>query len=401
LADRQSRSRVASRREIPQLREWRRRTALLGSMRVSTRFARDVQRRRDELVERAREADGDGELFTAVSSRLRRLVPFDIALWLPADPDTGMPSGPARAENLDTDHHRCMAYFRAEFFGHDVNLFRDLARAASPAATLLASTYDHPARSVRYRDWLRPQGLRDELRVVLRVDDRPWGSMVLFREAGRRPFDAEETALLASLAAPLAERLRARSAPLPAAAERDEPAGPGLMLFDGASNLISANDDAHGWLGQLPAGLSSETPLGIELPSFVSGAIVRAQAVAAGRDPGPARTRLRTRSGRWLVCHATALREADGTCATTALVIEPAPAAETAPLTAQALGLTAREQEIADHIARGTGTAQIAAALFLSRHTVRDHLKAIFAKADVSSRGELVARLYAEPPSRN
>jgi predicted transcriptional regulator len=42
------------------------------------------------------------------------------------------------------------------------------------------------------------------------------------------------------------------------------------------------------------------------------------------------------------------------------------------------------------------GTAEIADELFLSAHTVRDHVKAIFAKVGVSSRGELVARLFAE-----
>jgi DNA-binding NarL/FixJ family response regulator len=32
----------------------------------------------------------------------------------------------------------------------------------------------------------------------------------------------------------------------------------------------------------------------------------------------------------------------------------------------------------------------------LSAHTVRDHLKAIFAKTGVASRGELVAKLFAD-----
>jgi DNA-binding CsgD family transcriptional regulator len=39
---------------------------------------------------------------------------------------------------------------------------------------------------------------------------------------------------------------------------------------------------------------------------------------------------------------------------------------------------------------------EIAAELFLSPHTVRDHLKAIFAKVGVSTRGEFVAKLFAE-----
>jgi len=39
---------------------------------------------------------------------------------------------------------------------------------------------------------------------------------------------------------------------------------------------------------------------------------------------------------------------------------------------------------------------EIAAELSLSAHTVRDHVKAIFRKCNVNSRGELVARLFAE-----
>jgi DNA-binding NarL/FixJ family response regulator len=47
-------------------------------------------------------------------------------------------------------------------------------------------------------------------------------------------------------------------------------------------------------------------------------------------------------------------------------------------------------------IARGAATGEIAEELFLSTHTVRDHVKAIFHKVGVSSRGELVAKLFAE-----
>ncbi|GAA2805656.1 hypothetical protein GCM10010470_46140 [Saccharopolyspora taberi] len=46
-------------------------------------------------------------------------------------------------------------------------------------------------------------------------------------------------------------------------------------------------------------------------------------------------------------------------------------------------------------MAGGLPTAEIAASLFISPHTVRDHLKAVFGKAGVSSRGELVARLFS------
>jgi DNA-binding NarL/FixJ family response regulator len=78
------------------------------------------------------------------------------------------------------------------------------------------------------------------------------------------------------------------------------------------------------------------------------------------------------------------------------LIIEPAKSADVAPLIVEAYGLTGRELEVTRAIARGLSTAEIAAELYLSPHTVRDHVKALFEKVGVSSRGELVHRVFAE-----
>ena len=94
--------------------------------------------------------------------------------------------------------------------------------------------------------------------------------------------------------------------------------------------------------------------------------------------------------------HASCLAGMDGASGPTALVIEPAQASEIAPIIVQAHQLSTREQEITQLIARGVATAEIAATLHLSPHTVRDHVKAVFEKVGVSSRGELVAKLFAE-----
>jgi DNA-binding CsgD family transcriptional regulator len=79
-----------------------------------------------------------------------------------------------------------------------------------------------------------------------------------------------------------------------------------------------------------------------------------------------------------------------------AVIIEPAKAADVAPLIVEANGVTQRELEVTRRIARGLGTSRIAAELHLSRHTVRDHVKAVFEKVGVSSRGELVAKVFAD-----
>jgi DNA-binding CsgD family transcriptional regulator len=59
-----------------------------------------------------------------------------------------------------------------------------------------------------------------------------------------------------------------------------------------------------------------------------------------------------------------------------------------------AYGLTAREQEIARSVLGGLATIEIARTLQISPHTVQQHLKAIFEKTAVSSRRELVAKVF-------
>ena len=70
--------------------------------------------------------------------------------------------------------------------------------------------------------------------------------------------------------------------------------------------------------------------------------------------------------------------------------------AEIAPIIIESYSLTPREREVLGAIARGGSTNEIAAELFLSPHTVRDHVKTVFEKVGVSSRGELVAKLFGE-----
>jgi DNA-binding NarL/FixJ family response regulator len=55
-------------------------------------------------------------------------------------------------------------------------------------------------------------------------------------------------------------------------------------------------------------------------------------------------------------------------------------------------GLTARERELLEFLARGLDNHQIAAHLDLSEKTVRNHVSAIFAKLGVESRAQAIVR---------
>jgi DNA-binding CsgD family transcriptional regulator len=101
--------------------------------------------------------------------------------------------------------------------------------------------------------------------------------------------------------------------------------------------------------------------------------VVAGEHVRAAHEDGEPqiRSRLRTRAGVWLLMHGEVL---EGT-GQVALIIEPAKSSDVAPLIVEAYGLTTREVDVTRAIARGLSTAEVAAELHLSPHTVRDHVR--------------------------
>lgn len=354
-----------------------------------------------DAVERvtARATDAH-ELLEGVATEVGKVVPYDGGMWFGLDPATLLAVAPARMEHLDDGF--CSTFWFGEFHEQDANLIADLARDPSPAASLRSATGDRPMRSARYRDFLQPQGYDDELRVVFRAGGRSWGHAALLRESGRPAFDEGDVAVLEAISSIVATAFRSHVAqviPKPGFTY-----APGLMLFDRHGAIISANDAASRWLAEIYGTDDStdwfEILRGLESPDVEAAIpiiplIARAHAVAAGRDAREARLRLRDQSGRWLVLHASVL---DGSSneGNVAIVVEPAKSGDLAPIIIEAYGLTPRERDVVRAIARGSSTPEIAAELFLSAHTVRDYIKSVFEKVGVSSRGELVAKLFAE-----
>ena len=56
-------------------------------------------------------------------------------------------------------------------------------------------------------------------------------------------------------------------------------------------------------------------------------------------------------------------------------------------------GLSCREIEVVMLVAQGFSNKEIGCRLFVSEHTVKDHLKNIMRKLDASSRSEIIAIL--------
>jgi DNA-binding CsgD family transcriptional regulator len=163
---------------------------------------------------------------------------------------------------------------------------------------------------------------------------------------------------------------------------------------DAAGVVVLAADDSIAYTDEVAAAWIDELGGDGSLPSVVSLVATRARNHEAGRarDGRIARARVRAASGHWLLVRASVLGHGPG--AQVAVTIESARPHELAPLVADACCLTEREREVTRLVARGLSTEAIAARLYLSAWTVQDHLKAIFEKAGVTTRGELVARVF-------
>jgi DNA-binding CsgD family transcriptional regulator len=161
-------------------------------------------------------------------------------------------------------------------------------------------------------------------------------------------------------------------------------------VVDSTWNVESLTPGVEIWLADLPGEWESR---GMLPPSVAS---VAASALRTAQDPDVpgevAIARVLSRSGRWIVLHGAAMVAAGGRRA--AVIVEPAHPARIAPLRMAAYGLTDREQEVTRRVITGDSTAEIAAGLFLSAHTVQQHLKHVFDKTGVHSRRELVSKIF-------
>ena len=319
------------------------------------------------------------QLRDAVLPRLRAAVPVDALWWAGADPATLLYTG-AYQEELPPDSG---PFFVAnEFLDHDVNQWTDLAVSPTGVGTLMRATDGRPEDSARYRDFFAPIGLQDELRVALRVDNSGWGFLCLHRAAAAAAFSPDEARFVASVAPHLAAGIRGGLL-LQATATAAAHDGPGLVLVGADGELRGMNAAAAPWLADL--GTDGQ---GTGLPIEVAELAVQLRHPTAAL-PGPARLQVRTRSDHWATMHASWMTAEDTD--TMAVIIEAATPAEVAPTIMTGYGLTRREQAVTRLVCQGLSTRQISDRLYLTVDTVQDHLKSIFTRTGVHSRGELVA----------
>lgn len=333
------------------------------------------ERIRREVIDWCDVASGATELLEGVAHRLHPALGHDAGSWLATDPTTVLfTEGYVEGFEPST----CVPWFHHELRVPNVATFAQIARGRPAAVALSDATGGDLAASARWREVLEPAGYGQELRVVFRRGRATWGVAAIHRRSDRPDFGPAEAELVASLSEPVGTALRRLVVDQRRAV--GEPDGPGLLFVSSEGEVRSATPSGVRWLEQL--GVSEGVMTHPAL--FTLGELSRGD--AAVHD-----LRLRTVDGRWVRLHAERMLGHDGSFA---VVVEPSRTADVADIAAMAHGLSAREQQLTFALARGGSTTEVASRLGISPHTVRDHLKSIFDKTDVTSRNELVARLF-------
>ena len=355
------------------------------------------QRQQQRVIARCHRGTQAGGRFLGAVAALREAVPCAFACHGAVDPETWLPV--THADDDPTAPRSLGAVWHNEYATPDVNKFRLLGHTPKHVGVLSQATGGQLWRSPRYQTIFRPIGIEHELRAALMADGAVWGYLVLLRAPEMPDFSSAEAAFVTRVAPHLAEAQRTDQL---AATLAEAPAAraPGLLLLGAGDEVQGTTREADTLLDEFgPGARASE-----RLPEVVYSVAAAARAAAQGTlEPGIVpRGRLRTPAGQWLLIHGAAVRAPGGGVGQVAITLEPPQLSALASLLVKAYEFTEREQQVVLHVLQGLPTDEIARHLCVSPYTVQDHLKAIFDKAGVRSRRDLVAEVfYRHHPASN
>jgi DNA-binding CsgD family transcriptional regulator len=319
-----------------------------------------------------------------VIADLRRVIGFDRWCWPLADPETLLPLSGLAEHDYGPRLPRAL---ELEFSGHDFAAKHVVARRGNGTGSLSAETGGDLARSQRWDEVMRPVGIGDVASAACRDRLGCWGWIEAYRDAGDRRFEDVELELLASVGACLGSSLR-RISTASCDGAIPGPSLPGVIVLDPDLSVVSWTAGARAWVEALPAAALFGA-WGILPPVVYPVATLSRTAEAASA----AHALERTVDGRWVMIEAAPLEgDDDGKVAVTLRAATPR---ETFVLLCRAHALTRRERDIVAAIVAGLDTRAVTERLFISRHTVQDHLKSVFRKIGIHSRRELLATFNA------
>jgi DNA-binding CsgD family transcriptional regulator len=276
-----------------------------------------------------------------------------------------------------------------EYYEDDVNQLGDVARSERGISTLYDATGGDPTRSPRWHQNMTLGGDQEMIAALRTPSGEVWGALGLYREPGRPLFDRQELEFIRGVSPTLADGAR-KALLVGEATDPEGPDAPGLLVLSSDWEVESSTPGVERWLAELPDGDLDKG----RLPSSVLSVAGRAlRTTEHPDDPGEiAVARVLSRSGTWVVLHGAGLVAAGSR--RVAVIVEPAHPARITPLLMSVYGLTEREQDVTRLVLQGYSTTDIANQLFVSPHTVQQHLKTVFDKTGVRSRRDLVGKVF-------
>ncbi len=331
---------------------------------------------------------GGGDALTLrqdLLQEIRQAVPFDAYAWVLTDPETSVGSTPL-AEVAPALLPQLPRLIRLKYLT-EVNRWTALD---PPVALLHETTGGDVSRSLLWRELLSHYDIVDMASAVFRDRFGCWAFLELWRARPARPFTAAEAAFLASIDVPVTTALRRCQAGtfITRPTQRRRRVGPVVLLLSPDLNVVAQTPATMEYLRVLVPPSEGAAPI----PASAYHVAAQLLAVEAGVDENLAWARAHLSDGLWLTMRAARIggRNSHGE-RNIAITIEEASSTERMSVFARAYGLSAREAELLGNLMAGDDTSQIARRMFLSQHTVQDHLKSIFAKTSVRTRRALLS----------
>jgi DNA-binding CsgD family transcriptional regulator len=316
----------------------------------------------------------DRRLRVDLLGKLRRVVSFDGYVFLLTDPETAVGSSPL-AEVPTPLLGALPRLIRAKYL---TAANRWTALDPGQVALLSAVSDGDPLRAL-----LSEHDVTDVVSLVFRDRFGCWGFLDLWRAGG--VFTAADARRVAAFAEPVTAALRETQADTFAArpSSKSRP-GPVVLLLSPELDVIGQTPQTHEYLQTLIPAEQGRAPV----PASAYNVAAQLLAVESGVDDHRPRARVHLSAGLWLTLRAARI----GT--DIAVTIEESTPAERLDLFSRASALSMRESELLTYLVSGADTREIASRMFLSEHTVQDHLKSVFAKTQTRSRKALLARAF-------
>ncbi|MEU7044452.1 helix-turn-helix transcriptional regulator [Streptomyces varsoviensis] len=355
----------------------------------------------DAIAGLAREPRDPVSFWRACTAVVADVIPhYKSPCWLTVDPESLLVTGHFHEELRAVPPDWLATGYADDGAGRGLGMLK----SGTGVTTLHEATGGDPTHSPRWHVNMRIGAHQEMLTRLGLPTGEVWGALGLYREQGTEMFTDADKGFLAAAAPYLAEGTR-RAVLLGQASAASPPDAPAMVVLSEGWEIRSRTPGIEYWLADLPGGDPGAGQLPSALAAVAAHALHKARTPQSQDGSGPARSRVMGRSGNWAVVHGSPLESSldspfdssldGGGERRVAIIVERARPQELFPILMSAYELTPRERDITRLVLDAATTAEIAQSLFISPHTVQQHLKNIFAKTGVRSRRALVGKVFS------